>query len=400
MAGCDWSPVAGVRLAAVSAGLNQSGRRDLALLEIAEESSLAATFTRNAFCAAPVQVAQQHLRSASPRYLLINTGSANAGTGEQGIAAALDCCAALAEEVGVSSEQVLPFSTGVIGEHLSVERIKAALPAAVAALGEDHWPAAAEAILTTDTRPKLATRSLELGGKPVVITGMAKGAGMLRPNMATMLAYLATDAAIEWPLLDSLWRGIVERTFNRITVDGDTSTNDAAVLIATGRAGNQPLSDSGEEWSRFSAALEALALELAQGLLRDGEGATKFVTVAVSGGRDEAECLAAAYSIAHSPLVKTALFASDPNWGRILAAVGRADIEGLEVGAVTLHINDVLVAEKGCRAASYSEAQGVAAMGPTDIRIDMNLNRGSATATLWTTDFSYDYVKINAEYRT
>ena len=429
----DWGPamrVPGVRLAAVSAGISRAGEADLTLMEIAEGASAAALFTRNAFRAAPVQVAEAHLRSAPPRYLLINTGSANAGTGEQGLDAARACCAALAELTGARAEQALPFSTGVIGEHLPAERIAAALPAALAALAEDNWPAAANAILTTDTRPKLAARSLELGGRPVSIVGMAKGAGMLRPDLATMLAFIATDAAIAPPLLNVLWRGIVERTFNRVTVDGDTSTNDAAVLIATGRAGNPPLREGrGEEGKGdgkltrkgeedgangpqsedgarnkpvevFSAALESLALELAQGLVRDGEGATKFVEVAVSGGRDEAECLAAAYSIAHSPLVKTALFASDPNWGRMLAALGRAGIEDFDVSEVSLRINDVLVAEQGCRAARYAEADGKAALRAEDIRIDARLNRGPAAAAVWTSDFSCDYVKINAEYRT
>jgi len=401
MANSDWRPVAGIRLAAVSAGIGTPGRADLVLLELDPASAVAATFTRNAFCAAPVQVAREHLARATPRYLLINTGNANAGTGERGLLAARQCCAAVAGAAGVSPRQVLPFSTGVIGEHLPAELIAAAVPAAVAALDGESWPAAARGILTTDTRPKLASRGVRVEGGSIGLTGMAKGAGMIRPDMATMLACLATDAAVEETLLRRRWSEVVERTFNRVTVDGDTSTNDAAVLAATGAANNAPIdSEAHPDYARFFGALESLALELAQGLVRDAEGATKFVTVDVRGGGTEEECLAVAYSIAHSPLVKTALFAADPNWGRLLAAIGRAEVEALDVGRVELLINGVPIVEAGCRAPGYAEEQGVAAMRPEDIAIEVRLNRGAAAATVWTSDLSYDYIRINAEYRT
>ena len=348
-----------------------------------------------------MQVARQHLAATIPRYLLVNTGNANAGTGGAGIADARRCCEAVAESVGVAVEQVLPFSTGVIGEPLPVDKIQAGIAAVCAVLGEENWAAAAEGILTTDTRPKLASRHLELDDQRVTLTGMAKGAGMLRPNMATMLAYVATDAAIAQPLLNILWTQAVEISFNRISVDGDTSTNDAAILVATGQAAAAPITDEGDpRCAVFAAALQELVLELAQGLVRDGEGASKFVAVKVGGGSSEQECLQVAYTIAHSPLVKTALFASDPNWGRLLAAIGRAGIADLDVDKVDVLINGVLIAESGCRAASYTEEQGVAAMAPSDIHIEIRLRRGDARATVWTSDLSYDYVRINAEYRT
>jgi glutamate N-acetyltransferase/amino-acid N-acetyltransferase len=401
MANSELLPVAGVRLGTVSAGIKTPGRLDLVLLELCAHANVAATFTQNAFCAAPVQVAKQHLSQTSPRYLLVNTGNANAGTGDQGIAAALTCCEAIADAVDVDSCQVLPFSTGVIGEHLPVDVIRAAIPQVCAALTKDGWAAASEGILTTDTRPKAASRQLQLDNKTVTLTGIAKGAGMLRPNMATMLAYLATDAVIAQSALQACWQAVVEQSFNRITVDGDTSTNDAAILVATGAAGNVEIDGSEHpDYAAFKGVLESLALELAQGLVRDGEGASKFVTVQIDGGRSEQECLEIAYTIAHSPLVKTALFASDPNWGRLLAAIGRADVEDLNVERVEVLINDVLIAEKGCRAASYTEEQGVTAMAPTDLSVVVRLNRGQASATVWTSDFSYDYVRINAEYRT
>ena len=394
-------PVAGLRLAAVSAGIKESGHLDTVLMELAPGTAVAATFTRNAFCAAPVIVAREHLADRMPRYLLVNTGNANAGTGAQGLADARRCCAELAARAGVEVEEVLPFSTGVIGEPLPVDRIEAALDRALEQLDEDSWAAAAEGILTTDTRPKGASRTLQLDGRDITLTGIAKGAGMIRPNMATMLAYLATDAAVAPDLLRAVWTAAVEKSFNRVTVDGDTSTNDAAILMATGAAGNATL-DSADSpgLDVFVEALESLALELAQAIVRDAEGASKFVAVAVCGGRSEAECLEVAYSIAHSPLVKTALFASDPNWGRLLAAVGRADIEALDVSQVELLINGVRVAEGGARAASYTEEQGEQAMSPRDIHIELRLNRGDQQATVWTSDLSYDYVRINAEYRT
>jgi glutamate N-acetyltransferase/amino-acid N-acetyltransferase len=401
MASSDLLPIAGVRLGTVCAGIKTPGRPDLVVLELAADSAVAATFTRNAFCAAPVQLARQHLERAAPRYFLINTGNANAGTGEQGLAAARSCCEALAAEVNCTAEQVLPFSTGVIGEHLPLEPIQAAIPLACAALSADGWAAAAEGILTTDTRPKGASRQLQLDGKIITLTGIAKGAGMLRPNMATVLAYLATDAAIAQPLLQACWSEVVEQSFNRISVDGDTSTNDAAMLVATGAAGNLRI-DAREhpDYPPLRDALESLALELAQGLVRDGEGASKFVAVQIVGGKTEQECLEVAYTIAHSPLVKTALFASDPNWGRLLAAIGRAKVEQLDVECIEVRINDVLIAEHGCRAAGYTEALGVEAMAATDLTIEVRLKRGDANGTVWTSDFSYDYVRINAEYRT
>ncbi len=389
-------PVAGVRLAAVSAGIKTLGRLDLVLMELAEGASVAATFTRNAFCAAPVQVAKEHLAERTPRYLLINTGNANAGTGEQGLADARCCCDELAALAGVDARDVLPFSTGVIGEHLPTDKIVSTLPEALGALTDDCWLAAAEGIMTTDTRPKAASRQVDIGGRTVTVTGMAKGAGMIRPNMATMLAYFATDAALAPDRLQSLWSEVVEQTFNRVTVDGDTSTNDAAVLVATGTAG--AIAD--EALPLFREALESLALELAQALVRDGEGASKFVAVQVSAARSEQEALEVAYTIAHSPLVKTALFASDPNWGRLLAAIGRAEVPDLDVDRVELRINQVLIASNGGRAPGYTEEQGQRAMDPTDITIDVALNRGDHAATVWTSDLSYDYVRINAEYRT
>ena len=390
-----------MRLAAVSAGVKQSGRLDTVLVELAPDTAVAATFTRNVFCAAPVTVAREHLSAAPPRYLLVNTGNANAGTGVQGLADARRCCAELASRAGVEAREVLPFSTGVIGEPLPVGRIEAALDKALEQLDEDNWAAAAEGILTTDTRPKGASRTLQLDGRDITLTGIAKGAGMIRPNMATMLAYVATDAAVAPDLLRDAWTAVVDKSFNRVTVDGDTSTNDAALLMATGAAGNAPLdSATSPGFEAFRDALESLALELAQALVRDGEGASKFVAVDVQGGRSEAECLEVAYTIAHSPLVKTALFASDPNWGRLLAAIGRADIDALDVNKVELLINGVLVAEGGARAVGYTEKQGTEAMAPADIHIEVRLNRGGEQATVWTSDLSYNYVRINAEYRT
>lgn len=393
-------PIAGVRLAAVSAGIKKPGRLDLVVLELAPGSTVAATFTRNAFCAAPIQVARAHLAATSPRYLLVNTGNANAGTGARGIADAETCCAELAALGGVTVQQVLPFSTGVIGEHLPIDILVAALPAALDTLSESNWELAARGIMTTDTRPKCASRQLQIEGINITITGIAKGAGMLRPNMATMLGYLATDAAVSAEMLTQLWREIVEGSFNRVTVDGDTSTNDAALLVATGAARNTPIESKAHSgYGVLHDALASLALELAQALVRDGEGASKFVTVQVEQGSSEAECLEVAYTIAHSPLVKTALFASDPNWGRLLAAIGRADIKDLAVELVSVSINGVLIAEGGCRAASYSEAQGIAAMADSEITIAVQLQRGDAQASVWTSDLSYDYVRINAEYR-
>ncbi|MEH6590099.1 MAG: bifunctional glutamate N-acetyltransferase/amino-acid acetyltransferase ArgJ [Halioglobus sp.] len=396
------TPIDGVRLGTVSAGIKTPGRKDLVLIEVASGSSCAAVFTRNAFCAAPVTVAKEHLSAESEeiRYLLVNTGNANAGTGQPGIDDARTCSAKVAEHGAVAIEQVLPFSTGVIGESLPVATISAAIPDAFAALTDNGWAEAAEGILTTDTRPKGFSRVFECDGQSFAITGIAKGAGMIRPNMATMLAYIATDMAVEQSLLQGLLSEAVDLSFNRITVDGDTSTNDACVLLATGRAGNPALAERGsEQYQMLSEALQLICLDLAQSLVRDGEGASKFVTVEVNGGGTEQECLDVGFTIGHSPLVKTALFACDPNWGRLLAAIGRAGLEQLDVNRVGLYLNDVLIASNGARAESYSEEQGVAAMTPQDIVIRIELGRGEHSASVWTTDLSYDYVRINAEYR-
>lgn len=396
-------PVAGLRLATVSAGIKKPGRRDVVLMALTPGSHVAGVFTRNAFCAAPVVVARSHLAASQqqPAYLLVNTGNANAGTGEPGLADAQRCAGAVAELTGVPTEAVLPFSTGVIGEPLPVQKIVDVLPQALAELREDGWLDAAHGIMTTDTRPKACSVRFSCNGRSHVLTGIAKGAGMLRPNMATMLAYLATDVAVSPALLQTLLADAVDMSFNRITVDGDTSTNDACMLVATGAAGNTLLESTDEPlYAALRDALQEACVTLAQGLVRDGEGASKFVTVQVNGGGDEQECLDVAFTIAHSPLVKTALFASDPNWGRLLAAIGRAGLDDLDVTRVAVYLNDVLIAEQGCRAASYTEQQGAAAMAAEDITIRVELQRGPAAATVWTSDFSYDYVRINAEYRT
>ena len=392
-------PVPGVRLGTARAGIKKPDHRDLVVIELAEGTATAAVFTRNAFCAAPVTVAREHLGQGAPRYLLINTGNANAGTGEAGLAAARACCAALAEAAGVGAEAVLPFSTGVIGEDLPVERIVAALPAAMSALAENGWDEASWGILTTDTRPKRLSRQITIDGKTVTLTGMAKGAGMIRPDMATMLAFVATDAAIDAPALQRSLQTATEASFNRITVDGDTSTNDACVLMATGRSG-VTLAEGSADFERWQAVLVELCEELAKGLVRDGEGATKLIHVEITGGRDEAECLEVAYTVAHSPLVKTAFFAADPNWGRILAAVGRAPIPALDVQAVQIWLDEVRIVCAGGRDPAYREEQGQAVMDRDEITVRIDLGRGPAQGRVWTCDFSYDYVRINAEYRT
>lgn len=389
-------PVPGIRCAAVAAGIRKPGRRDLVLFELAPGAVVAAMFTRNRFRAAPVQLAERHLTQAAVRYLLINTGNANAGTGAGGLAAALTCCAEAAALGGVATEAVLPFSTGVIGEPLPAERIVAGLPAAFAALDAAGWHEAAHGILTTDTAAKGAC----VRGDRWVLTGISKGAGMIRPDMATMLAFLATDAAITQPVLDELLREAVAKSFNRITVDGDTSTNDAVTLVATGAADGAVISDADSPEGRaFGAALTGLCIDLAHAIVRDGEGATRFVTVRIDGARDSDEALAAAYAIAHSPLVKTALFAGDPNWGRLLAAIGRAGIDDLDVSGVSLYLDDVCIAVEGGVAPGYQEADGARVMAQPEILIRADLGRGAVSETVWTTDLSYDYVKINAEYR-
>jgi glutamate N-acetyltransferase/amino-acid N-acetyltransferase len=397
----DLLPVSGVRVAIGSAGIKRPGRKDLVLFELAEGAHVAAVFTLNRFCAAPVHVAREHLSKQLPRYLFVNTGNANAGTGSLGMAAARQTCTAVAELMNCAPEQVLPFSTGVIGERLPLEKIENALPTLPELLDDNNWLAAAHGIMTTDTRPKGSSTTVECGGRTITITGISKGAGMIKPNMATMLAYVATDAPVENRLLQSMLEVAVNCSFNRITIDGDTSTNDACVLVATGKAGGELIASAdSQDYRELQQALEQVFIELAQGIIRDGEGATKFVTVEVTQGRNNKECLLAAFTIAESPLVKTALFASDPNWGRILAALGRAGIDDLDVGNVGVKINGVVVAENGGLAESYTEAQGQAAMAEENIVIRVSLARGAATETVWTTDLSLDYVKINAEYRT
>ena len=390
-------PVQGVQLGTTCAGIKVEGRKDVVLMQIAEGSTTAAVFTQNKFCAAPVIVAKQHLQQTAPDYLLVNTGNANAGTGDQGIADTLSCCQAVADAASVEIQQILPFSTGVIGEPLPVDTICNAIPSAQENLAVDGWQVAAEGILTTDTRPKGASIQCDINGSQVTITGICKGSGMIKPNMATMLGFVATDAAIDEELLHAALRKANGKSFNRITVDGDTSTNDAVVLVATGASGVQ-IDESNFE--PFLAQLTSIFTKLAQSIVRDGEGANKFVTVNVEGAETVQEALSVAYAVAESPLVKTALTASDPNWGRILAAVGRADVSDLDVSKIQIHLNSVLIAENGGRASSYTEAQGQKAMQAEDIEITIQLNRGQVCETLWTTDLSYEYVRINAEYRT
>ncbi len=395
-------PVAGVSLGVAAAGIRKADRTDLLLIVLAEGTQIAGLFTRNRFCAAPVLVARQHLQHHAPiRALVINTGNANAGTGERGLADARRTCMETAQLLGIASTQVLPFSTGLIMESLPVDRICAALPSCVAGLSDDNWLLAAQAIMTTDTVAKVASRRIEIGGEPVTITGIAKGAGMIHPDMATMLAFVATDATLPRALLHEALRYAAERSFNAITVDGDTSTNDAFMLMATGRSRAAEIIDaSGPAYLQFQHALTAVASALAQAIIRDGEGATKFITVRVERGATQAECRLVGYAIAHSPLVKTAFFASDPNLGRILAAIGYAGIGDLEVRLVDLYLDDVLVAQGGARHTAYSEAEGKRVMRQNEITVRVVLNRGVEQATVWTCDLSHDYVTINAEYRT
>ena len=400
----DLYPVAGVRLGITEAGIRKANRKDLAVLLLDEGVSVGAVFTQNRFCAAPVQLCRAHLAGNGAqnaiRALLINTGNANAGTGDDGLSSALASCIALARELDCSPEQILPFSTGVIMEPLPHERIAAGLPAALADAKADNWANAAEAIMTTDTVAKAFSTRIMIGGVPVTITGIAKGAGMIRPNMATMLGFLATDACIAPALMTQLASELAEGSFNRVTVDGDTSTNDSFVVIATNRAAHSPVTslDSADGQS-LRAAMLGIARQLAQAIVRDGEGATKFITIAVEGGKTAAECRLVAYAIAHSPLVKTAFFASDPNLGRILAAVGYAGISDLEQTRIDLYLDEVLVAKNGGRHAGYVEADGQRVMKQSEITVRVVLGRGSASDTVWTCDLSYDYVKINADYR-
>jgi glutamate N-acetyltransferase/amino-acid N-acetyltransferase len=393
--------VPGIRLGVAQAGIKYANRDDLTLIEISEGSATAAVFTQNAFRAAPVLVAERNNEAVSARYILINSGNANAGTGDPGMVACEQSCSALSELTHTSPGEVLPFSTGVIGEVLPVDALNEALPEAISDLGSNNWERAAQAIMTTDTVPKLRSKVVTISdGTACQLVGMSKGSGMIQPNMATMLGFIATDAVISCEMLDGMLRTAVNQSFNRITVDGDTSTNDAVTLTATGQSDFVISPTDREAALAFQAALTELATELAQDIIRDGEGATKFVEITVSNAGSEAEADQVARTVAHSPLVKTALFASDPNWGRILAAVGRAGVSDLNVDAVSLSLNGILIAENGARAASYTEEAGVAAMAPEDLIISIDLGRGERSATLWTTDFSYDYVKINAEYRT
>ncbi len=394
-------PVPGVELGIAKAHIRKPDRKDMLVIKLAEGARVAGVFTTNRFCAAPVTVCKQHLAAEHGiRALVVNTGNANAGTGEPGMQNARATCEALSALLNIKPEQVLPFSTGVILEPLPMERLLAGLPQCVADLGEQHWFDAAEAIMTTDIVSKGASRQVTLGGKTVTITGISKGSGMIHPNMATMLGYVATDAAISQAALEALIDHAVNRSFNCITVDGDTSTNDSFIVMATGQAGNAEISDvDSAEFQQLQDAITELSIELAQAIVRDGEGATKFMTIQVEAGKDVEECRKVAYAIAHSPLIKTAFFASDPNLGRILAAIGYAGVDDLDVNAMQLYLGNVLVAEHGGRAASYVEEQGAAVMQEAEITVRVVLNRGQDNTTVWTCDFSYDYVRINADYR-
>ena len=397
----DLHPVAGVRLGVAEAGVRKVGRKDLTVILLDAGASVSGVFTRNRFCAAPVQVCREHLAAdAQIRALVINTGNANAGTGAEGLARARATCVTLAEHLDVTPEQVLPFSTGVIMEPLPVDRIEAGLPAALADLDVDHWGQAAQAIMTTDTIPKAASKVIDLDGVQVTITGISKGAGMIRPNMATMLGFLATDACIAPSLMKQLALDLAEGSFNRVTIDGDTSTNDSFVVIATNKAPHKPLASLNQGLGLvLKNAMMDVARQLAQAIVRDGEGATKFITVRVEDGRTSAECRQVAYAIAHSPLVKTAFYASDPNLGRILAAVGYAGIDDLDPSLIDLFLDDVHVAVNGGRNPTYREEDGQRIMKQSEITVRVRLGRGSATDTVWTCDFSHEYVTINADYR-
>ena len=399
--------VPGVELGITEAGIRNANRKDLLVIRLAPNSKVAGVFTQNRFCAAPVTLCREHLAKGDGiRALVVNTGCANAGTGEEGLKRAQETCLeaarilALALGHAVQPAQILPFSTGVILEPLPIERVKAGLPGAVADLKADNWFTAAHAIMTTDTVAKAASEQIKLQGKTITITGIAKGAGMIKPNMATMLGYVACDAAISQPLLQTLTKYAADRSFNRITVDGDTSTNDSFIVMATGVAGNVEISDiASADYVALRDGITGVSAQLAQAIVRDGEGATKFITIKVEAGRNEDECAKVAYAIGHSPLVKTAFFASDPNLGRILAAIGYAGIDDLDVSEITVYLDDVLVAQNGGRATSYTEADGQRVMKLSEITIRVILNRGAAATTIWTCDFSYDYVKINADYR-
>ncbi len=393
-------PVRGVKLGFSEAHIRKPNRKDVLVMTLAEGSNVAGVFTLNQFCAAPVILCKDFIAQKSGiRALLVNTGCANAGTGEDGLNRARQTCDALGNLLSLQANQILPFSTGVILESLPTDKLIAGLPAAIENLKEDNWLNAAEAIMTTDIVAKGTSRSIMLDGHNITITGISKGSGMIHPNMATMLGYIATDANVSQSALESITHHAVNKSFNCITVDGDTSTNDSLILMATNQAGNTVISESSENFIALRDALTEVAIELAQAIVRDGEGATKFMTISVEGGRDETECRKVAYAIAHSPLVKTAFFASDPNLGRILAAIGYAGVEQLDVNMLKLYLGDVLVAENGGRASAYLEEQGSAVMKESEILVRVDLARGKANCTVWTCDFSYDYVKINADYR-
>jgi glutamate N-acetyltransferase/amino-acid N-acetyltransferase len=393
-------PVKGVQLGFAEAYVKKPDRKDVLVIKLVEGSNVAGVFTKNRFCAAPVILCKEFLAlNNGIRALLVNTGNANAGTGEDGVKRAQQSCEALAGLLNLNANQVLPFSTGVILEPLPVDKVIAGLPAAIANLKEENWLNAAEAIMTTDIVAKGTSRQLQLGGKAVTITGISKGSGMIHPNMATMLGYIATDAAVSQSALEQIIQFAVNQSFNCITVDGDTSTNDSLIVMATNQAGNAEITTESADFATLRDAITDVAIELAQAIVRDGEGATKFMTVTVEGGKSQEECRKVAYAIAHSPLIKTAFFASDPNLGRILAAIGYAGIDDLDVNTLQLYLGDVLVAENGGRAASYLEEQGAAVMKESDILVRVVLNRGNENITIWTCDFSYDYVKINADYR-
>ena len=392
-------PIGGIELASIAAGIKKNGNDDLVVFAIEESSSCAASFTQNAFCAAPVTLARQHLSQCSPRALLINSGNANAGTGETGMQNARQSCSWLAEELNILPEQVLPFSTGVIGEQLPMPVIQSGIKQTVSKLSEDNWSAAATGIMTTDTVAKAISKTFVLGNKKITINGIAKGSGMICPNMATMLAFIATDANVEAGFLQQCLSDAVEDSFNAITVDGDTSTNDACVLIATGKAGNQQLNINSADARDFVDELKEVCLYLAQAIVRDAEGATKFVTVKGEQAKSKAEAKNVAYTIAHSPLVKTALFASDPNWGRILAAVGRAGIEQLDISGVNIFLGDVCIVRNGGVDDDYTDEKGQAVMNQHEITISVVLNRGDEASIIWTSDLSHEYVRINSEYR-
>jgi len=394
------SPVKGIRLAAGASGIKKNGATDIVVIEIAEGASCSAVFTQNRFRAAPVLISEKHLAKAAPRLLLINSGNANAGTGEDGYNNAVQTCEIAAAASGCKYEEVLPFSTGVIGEALPVNCFAKSLPDIVTTLDEDNWLLAARGIMTTDTIAKASSRIVTLDGTTVTMTGIAKGSGMIKPNMATMLAYIATDASIKSDLLDESLKAAVESSFNSITVDGDTSTNDSCVLLATGRSGISEIDSKNEAYQIFCKTLQEIMKELAQAIVRDAEGVTKFVEIKVINADSYDDAKTVAYTVAHSPLVKTALFASDPNWGRILAAVGRAEIAKLDVAALSIYLGDVCIVQNGGRAESYTEADGQRVMSEEEIIITIDMNTGNEQATVWTSDLSYDYVKINAEYRT